>query len=95
VDHAETSPTGFIHSPRLPRRKTAAVALLQQASCNKASCGEGMKDVNVFSAWPTSMHIDVGPAIAERLDQLSQVAAFGHSIIEQTRRPEGRRVLMV
>jgi hypothetical protein len=54
VGHAENSETDFIHSPRLPRRKTDPVALLQQASCNKGRCGEGMKDVNVFSAWPTS-----------------------------------------
>jgi hypothetical protein len=36
MGHAENSETDFIHSPCLPRRKTAAVALLQQASCNTA-----------------------------------------------------------
>ena len=57
MGHAENSETDFIHSPCLPRRKTAAVALLQQASCNKGRCGEGLKDVNVFSAWPTRQHV--------------------------------------
>ena len=50
---AENSETDFIHSLYLPRRKAVAVARLQQVSCNKGRCSEGMKDVNVFSAWPT------------------------------------------
>ena len=77
VGHAENSETDFIHSACLPRRKTAAVALLQQASCNKGRCGEGMKDVNVFSAWPTSFLESAGMQHrreAPRLESVSRVA---------------------
>ena len=51
--HAESYETYVVHSWWLARRKTVAVAVLQQASCNADRRREGMKEVKEVSAWPT------------------------------------------
>ena len=52
MGHAESYETHFVHSWWLARGTTAAVAVLQQSSCNADRRREGMKEV---CAWPTRL----------------------------------------